>query len=116
MVRVEMEGRCDDAVVGFVDDNECFTICDGCSNHAARRMVKNVMITKEILHFLLVGKSSESVNLALQLLFVVGVEQFIVSVYGSLVENVLCMGIGSDYTELWFGHGCLWFSVCTILF
>ena len=116
MVRVETEGRCVEAVVGFVDDDNCFTSCDGCSNHAARRMVKIVIITKVILHFLLVGKASENVDLALQVLFVVGVEQFIVSVCGSLVENLLCRGVGSDCMEFSFGRRCLWLSVCTILF
>ena len=115
MVRVETEGRCVDAIVGFVDDNNCFTSCDGCSNHAACRMVKNVIITKTIFYFLLVGKASGSVDLALQVLFVVGVRQFIVSVCGSLVENVLCVGVGSDCMEFWFGRDCLIsspFSVC----
>ena len=110
MVRVGTEGRCVDAVVGFVDDGDCFTSFDGCSNHAACRMVKNVIITKAILYFLLIGKASESVDLALQVLFVVCLEQFIVSVCGWLVENVLCVGVGSDCMEFWFGRGCLWFS------
>ena len=107
MVRVETKGRCVEAVVGFVDDDDCFTSCDGCSNHAARRMVKKVIITKAILYFLLVGKASESIDLALQVFFVVGVEQFIVSVCRSLVENVLCVGVGSDCMEYWFGRGLL---------
>ena len=107
MVRVETKGRCGEAVVGFVDDDDCFTSCDGCSNHAACRMVKKVIITKVILYFLLVGKASESINLALQACFVVGVEQVIVSIYRSLVGNVLCVGVGSDCMEYWFRRGLL---------
>ena len=70
-------------------------------------MVKKVIITNAILYFLLVGKASESVDLALRVFFVVGVEQFIVSVYRSLVGNVLCVGVGSDCMEYWFGRGLL---------
>ena len=116
MVRVKTEGRCVDAIVGFVDNNDCSISCDGCSNHTACRKVKKVIIIKVILYFLLVGKASERVDLALQVLFVVGIEQFIVSVYGSLIENVLCVDVGSDCMEFWFGRSRLWFSVCTILF
>ena len=70
-------------------------------------MVKKKIIPKAILYFLLVGKASESVDLALQVFFVVGVEQFKVSVCGSLVGNVLCVGVGSDCMEFWFGRGRL---------
>ena len=41
MVRVETKGRCGEAVVVFVDIDGCCTSCDGCNNHAARRMVKS---------------------------------------------------------------------------
>ena len=65
MVKVGTKRRCGEAVVAFVDiDGRC-TSCDGCNNHAARRMVKKVIIIKEILYFLLVGKASESIDLAL---------------------------------------------------
>ena len=107
MVRVETKGRCGEAVVGFVDIDECFTSCDRCSNNTARRMVKKVIITKAILYFLLVGKASESIDLALHVFFFVGVEQFIVSVCRSLVECVLCLGVGSDCMEFWFRRGLL---------
>ena len=43
-------------------------------------MVKKVIITEEILYFLLVAEASESIDLALQVCFVVGVEQVIVLV------------------------------------
>ena len=62
------------------------------------------------MYFLLVGKSSESIGLALLVLFIalqVGVELFIVSVCKSLVENVLCVGYGNDCIEFWFGRGLL---------
>ena len=67
-------------VVVFVDVDDSCTSCDGCNNHAARRMVKKVIIREEILYFLLVAEASESFDLALQVSFVVGVEQVIVSV------------------------------------
>ena len=66
-----------------------------------------MIITKAILYFLLVGKVSESFDLALQVCFIVGVEQFIVSVCRLLVENVLCVGISSGCIEFWFGRGHL---------
>ena len=73
MVRVETKGRCDEAVVVFVDIDGCFTSCDGCNNHAAHRMVKKVIIREEILYLLLVAEASESFSLALQVSFVVSV-------------------------------------------
>ena len=66
-----------------------------------------MIITRAVLYFLLVGKASESIDLALQVFVVIGVEQFIVSVCRSLVGNVLCVGVGSDCMEFWFGRGCL---------
>ena len=72
-------GRISDVVV-FVNIDDCCTSCDGCNNHAARRMAKKVMIRDEILYFLLVAEASESFDLALQVSFVVGVEQVIVLV------------------------------------
>ena len=69
-------GRSSDVVV-FVDIDDCCTSCDGCNNHAARRMVKKVIIRNEVLYFLLVAEASESFDLALQVGFVVGVEQVI---------------------------------------
>ena len=66
-----------------------------------------MIITKAVLYFLLVGKASESIDLALQVCFVVGVEQVIVSICRSLVGNVLCVGVGSDCMEYWFGRGLL---------
>ena len=80
MVRVETKGRCDEAVVVFVDIDGCFTSCDGCNNHAARRMVKKGIIRDEIMCFLLLGEASGSFSLALQIFFVVGVELVIISV------------------------------------
>ena len=67
-------------VVVFVDDNDSCTSCDGCNNHAARRMVKKVIIRDEIMCFLLLGEASGSFSLALQIFFVVGVELVIISV------------------------------------
>ena len=61
-------------VVVFVDVDDSCTSCDGCNNHAARRMVKKVIIRDEIMCFLLLGEASGSFSLALQIFFVVGVE------------------------------------------
>ena len=71
-------------VVVFVDVDDCCTSCDGCSNHADRRMVKKVIIRDEILYFLLLAKASEGLGLALQVVFVVSVEHVIVSVCKNL--------------------------------
>ena len=71
-------------------------------------MVKKEIIPKAILYFLLVGKASESIGLALLvLLIVLCFELFIVVVCRSLVESVLCVGVGSDCIEFWFGPGLL---------
>ena len=72
-------GRSND-VFFFVDINDCCINCDGCNNHAARRIIKKVIIRDEILYFLLVDEASESFDLALQISFVVGVGRVIVSV------------------------------------
>ena len=72
-------GRSSD-VVFFVDIDDCCNSCDGCNNHAARRIIKKVIIRDEILYFLLVDEASESFDLALQISFVVGVGRVIVSV------------------------------------
>ena len=66
-----------------------------------------MIITEAILYFLLVGEASKSIDLALQVCFVVGVEQVIVSVYRSLVGDVLCIGVGNDCMEYWFERGLL---------
>ena len=71
-------------VVVFVDVDDRCTSCDGCNNHADRRMVKKVIIRDEILYFLLLAKASESLGLALQVVFVVGVGQVIVLVCKNL--------------------------------
>ena len=79
-MRVEPKGRCGEAVLVFVDiDGSCVS-CDGCNNHVARRMVKKVISREEFFYFLLVAEASESFDLALQVSFVVGVEQVIVLV------------------------------------
>ena len=62
-----------------------------------------MIITKAILYFLLVGKASESIDLALQECFVVGVEQVLVSICRYLVGNVLCVGVSNNCMEYWFG-------------
>ena len=67
-------------VVVFVDVDDSCTSCDGCNNHAARRIVKKVIIRDDILYFLLLAEASESFGLALQVIFVVVVEQVIVLV------------------------------------
>ena len=77
MVKIETKGRYGDVVV-FVGISR--TSCDGCNSHVARKMVKKVIITEKILYFLLVAVASESIDLALQVYFVVGVEQVTVSV------------------------------------
>ena len=74
-------GRSD--VVVFVDVDNCCTSCDGCNNHAARRIVKKVIIRDEILYFLLLAEASESFDLALQVGFVVGVTNDLPSVLKS---------------------------------
>ena len=75
-------GRSSDVVI-FVDIDDCCTSCDGCNNHAAQRIVKKVIIRDEIFYFLLLllAEASESFDLVLQVSFVVGIEEVIVSVY-----------------------------------
>ena len=63
-------------------------------------MVKKVIITEAILYFLQVGEASESIDLALQVYFVVGIEQVVVSVCRSLVGDVLCVGVSNDCMEV----------------
>ena len=41
MVKVETKGRCGGAVVVFVNIDGSCTSCDGCNNHAARKIEKN---------------------------------------------------------------------------
>ena len=77
MMKVGMESWCDGVVivVKTVDDN-C-TSWDGCSNHAARKIEKKVII-KRFLYFLLVVEASGSFDLESQgILLFVGVVRVI---------------------------------------
>ena len=79
-MKVGTEGRCGGNVIVFVTIDGSCTSCDGCNNHAARKIEKKVIIRGRFLCFLLVVKASEGSDLALQVDFFVGVVQVIVSV------------------------------------
>ena len=79
-MKVGTERRCGGNVIVFVTIDGSCTSCDGCNNHAARKIEKIVIIRERFLCFLLVSKASEGLDLALQVGFVVGVVQVIVSV------------------------------------
>ena len=79
-MKVGAERRCGGNVIVFVTIDGSCTSCDGCNNHAARKIEKKVIIRERFLCFLLVSKASGGFNLALQVGFVVGIVQVIVSV------------------------------------
>ena len=79
-MKVGTEERCGGKIIVFVTIDGSCTSCDRCNNHAARKIEKIVIIRERLLCFLLVSKASEGFNLALQVVFVVGVVQVIVSV------------------------------------
>ena len=63
MMKVGTESRCGGNVIVFETiDGNC-TSCDGCSNHAARKIEKKVII-RRFLYFLLVVKAGGSFDLA----------------------------------------------------
>ena len=63
------EGKGDGNVLVFVTIDGSCTSCDGCNNHAARKIEKKVIIRRRFLCFLLVVTSSEGFDLALQVNF-----------------------------------------------
>ena len=72
-----MESWCGGGVIVIETVNDNCTSWDGCSNHAARKIEKKVII-KRCLYFFLVVEASGSFDLELQGIFFVGVVQVIV--------------------------------------
>ena len=94
ILKVGTEGRWGGNVIIFVYIDGSCTSCDGCNNHAARKIEKKVII-RERLCFLLVEKVSEGFDLTLQVGFVVGVVQVIVPVCRTCVGLVLSVGVSN---------------------